>query len=124
MNFKDFELIPELIHKCESLGYLKPTPIQQQAIPSVLEGSDLIGCAETGSGKSAAFLLPLIQRLRTKASLQGIRALVVAPTRELALQIEGMYRQLALKDSPKCVVVIGGARDRKSTRLNSSHANI
>src|SRR6185312_1619934 len=110
MKFKDFELIPELVHKCESLGYLKPTPIQQQAIPPVLGGSDLIGTAETGSGKTAAFLLPIIQRLRTKASLQGIRALVVAPTRELALQIEGMYRQLALKDSPKCVVVIGGAR--------------
>jgi ATP-dependent RNA helicase RhlE len=109
MNFNNFELIPELIRKCESLGYLKPTPIQQQAIPAALTGADLIGCAETGSGKTAAFLLPLIQRLKGKASVPGIRALIVAPTRELALQIESSYRQLALKESPRCVVVIGGA---------------
>jgi ATP-dependent RNA helicase RhlE len=119
MNFKEFELIPELIHKCESLGYLKPTPIQQQGIPLALAGSDLIGCAETGSGKTAAFLLPLIQRLRKKGSIPGIRALIIAPTRELALQIESAYRQLALKDSPKCVVIIGGAsmqRQKESLR--------
>jgi ATP-dependent RNA helicase RhlE len=78
----------------------------------------MIGCAETGTGKTAAFLLPIIQRLKAK-SLPGIRVLVIAPTRELASQTESAYRDFALKSSPRCVAIIGGAsmqRQREALR--------
>jgi ATP-dependent RNA helicase RhlE len=79
-----------------------------QAIPLILEGSDLIGCAETGTGKTAAFLLPIIQRTEAKAR-PGVRTLILAPTRELASQIEASYRSLVPKKSASCVTLIGGA---------------
>ena len=108
MNFSQLGLTPALVRICESLQYTEPTPIQQQAIPVVLSGSDLIGCAETGTGKTAAFLLPIIQRM--EATMRpGVRLLVLAPTRELASQIEASYRQLAPKRSPRCACLIGGA---------------
>jgi ATP-dependent RNA helicase RhlE len=108
MIFTELQLKPELARTCASLGYTEPTPIQREAIPIVLTGSDLIGCAETGTGKTAAFLLPIIQRLM-ESPRPGIRVLIIAPTRELALQIETSYRQLAPKKSPRCVSIIGGA---------------
>jgi ATP-dependent RNA helicase RhlE len=108
MSFTELELKPELARTCAALGYTEPTPIQREAIPIVLSGSDLIGCAETGTGKTAAFLLPIIQRLAERPR-PGTRVLIIAPTRELALQIETSYGQLAPKKSPRCVSVIGGA---------------
>ncbi|MBA2733659.1 MAG: DEAD/DEAH box helicase [Acidobacteria bacterium] len=108
MNFSELGLQPALVRICESLGYKEPTPIQKQAIPVILSGTDLIGCAETGTGKTAAFLLPIIQRMEATAR-PGVRVLVLAPTRELASQIEESYRQLAPKKSPRCVCLIGGA---------------
>ncbi|HVF50021.1 MAG TPA: DEAD/DEAH box helicase [Pyrinomonadaceae bacterium] len=107
MNFLELGLQPAFVRGCEALGYTEPTPIQQQAIPIVLSGSDLIGCAETGTGKTAAFLLPLIQRMAENPR-PGVRVLVVAPTRELVSQIEASYRELAPKKSPRCVSIIGG----------------
>src|SRR5204862_6636966 len=86
MNFSELGLQPALLRRCEALGYTEPTPIQRQAIPVVLSGSDLIGCAETGTGKTAAFLLPLIQRISVTPGA-GVRVLILAPTRELASQI-------------------------------------
>jgi ATP-dependent RNA helicase RhlE len=111
-------LQPALVRVCESLGYNEPTPIQTQAIPVVLDGSDLIGCAETGTGKTAAFLLPIIQRLSERAR-PGIRVLILAPTRELATQIEASYRSLApKKNAPRCITIIGGAgMNRQSDAL-------
>jgi ATP-dependent RNA helicase RhlE len=108
MNFSQLGLQPALVRGCESLGYSKPTPIQQQAIPVVLSGSDLIGCAETGTGKTAAFLLPIIQRM-AEIPRPGVRVLILAPTRELVSQIVDSYAQLAPKKGPRCVAVIGGA---------------
>ncbi|MBA2733506.1 MAG: DEAD/DEAH box helicase [Acidobacteria bacterium] len=108
MNFAQLGLEPALVRGCESLGYTEPTPIQQQAIPVVLSGSDLIGCAETGTGKTAAFLLPIIQRMMENPR-PGVRVLILAPTRELVSQIVDSYRQLAPKKSPRCVGIIGGA---------------
>ena len=94
MNFSELGLDDALARVCESLGYTEPTPIQTQAIPVVLSGADLIGCAETGTGKTAAFLLPIIQRM-SQQPRPGIRLLVLAPTRELATQIEASYRSLS-----------------------------
>ncbi|HEX7176527.1 MAG TPA: DEAD/DEAH box helicase [Pyrinomonadaceae bacterium] len=108
MDFSQLGLQPALVRVCESLGYTEPTPIQKQAIPVILGGADLIGCAETGTGKTAAFLLPLIQRMSEQAR-PGVRLLVLAPTRELATQIDASYRSLApKKNALRCVTVIGG----------------
>ena len=108
MDFSQLGLQPALVRACESLGYTEPTPIQKQAIPVILGGSDLIGCAETGTGKTAAFLLPLIQRM-SERERPGVRLLVLAPTRELATQIDASYRSLAPKKGAlRCVNVIGG----------------
>src|SRR5918998_2382054 len=107
MNFAELGLRPALTRRCESIGYTEPTPIQKRAIPFVLEGVDLIGCAETGTGKTAAFLLPTIQRMSERPR-PGVRVLVLAPTRELASQIVDSYEQLAPKGSAACALVIGG----------------
>src|SRR5688500_19472317 len=93
MNFSQLGLAEAQVRACESLGYTEPTPIQQQGIPVVLSGRDLIGCAETGTGKTAAFLLPIIQMISARPR-PGIRVLVLAPTRELALQIQENYQAL------------------------------
>jgi len=113
MTFKELGLQSALAEKCESLGFTEPTPIQQQAIPAVLEGADIIACAETGTGKTAAFLLPLIQRL-SENKPKGVAVLVLAPTRELATQIEAACRQFAPKKL-RCVALIGGAGYKQQT---------
>jgi ATP-dependent RNA helicase RhlE len=111
MNFSQLGLAPAQVNTCESLGYKIPTPIQRQAIPVVLSGRDVIGCAETGTGKTAAFLLPVIQRL-SENSRPGVRVLVLAPTRELALQIDQHYTALNQAKSNRSVIAIGGANIR------------
>jgi ATP-dependent RNA helicase RhlE len=108
MNFSELGLRPAYARRCESLGYEKPTTIQERAIPVVLTGADLIGCAETGTGKTAAFLLPTMQRM-SETPRPGVRVLVLAPTRELVTQINESYKQLAPKGNAKCAAVIGGA---------------
>ena len=111
MNFSQLGLAPAQVRACESLGYNTPTPIQRQAIPTILSGSDVIGCAETGTGKTAAFLLPIIQRL-SESARPGLRVLVLAPTRELALQIQENYTALNQTKSNRSVIAIGGANIR------------
>jgi ATP-dependent RNA helicase RhlE len=111
MNFSQLGLAPAQVRSCESLGYTEPTPIQKQGIPVVLSGQDLIGCAETGTGKTAAFLLPLIQKMTEKAR-PGVRVLVLAPTRELAMQIQKNYRELNRVKANRGVTIIGGANIR------------
>ena len=108
MDFSQLGLAREQLSACESLGYNEPTPIQRQAIPVILSGRDVIGCAETGTGKTAAFLLPIIQNLSAKP-LPGLRVLVLAPTRELALQIQKNYGELNRIKNNRSVIAIGGA---------------
>ena len=104
MDFSSFSLDRRILVGVRDCGYSSPTPIQVQAIPPVLSGRDVLGLAQTGTGKTAAFALPLLQGLiAADAEPRGpIRVLVLAPTRELALQIHDSL-------------------DRKSTRLNSIH---
>lgn len=111
MNFSQLGLAPAQVRVCESLAYNTPTPIQRQAIPIVLSGRDVIGCAETGTGKTAAFLLPIIQRL-SESARPGLRVLVLAPTRELALQIQENYTALNQTKTNRSVIAIGGANIR------------
>ncbi|MBV9209075.1 MAG: DEAD/DEAH box helicase [Acidobacteria bacterium] len=115
MNFAELGLSPAQVRACESLEYTEPTPIQKEAIPVILKGADLIGCAETGTGKTAAFLLPIIQRISERAR-PGIRVLILAPTRELATQIEASYRSLVQKKkAARVVTIIGGAGMARQT---------
>ena len=111
MNFSELGLAPAQVSACESLNYKTPTPIQCQAIPVVLSGRDIIGCAETGTGKTAAFLLPIIQRL-SENFRPGLRVLVLAPTRELAMQIHENYTALNQGKTNGSVIAIGGANIR------------
>ncbi|MBL8482015.1 MAG: DEAD/DEAH box helicase, partial [Rhodocyclaceae bacterium] len=93
MNFSDLDLLPELLQAVADSGYTEPTPIQRQAIPVVLAGRDVMGGAQTGTGKTAGFTLPLLQRLAPTANTSPsparhpVRALILCPTRELALQV-------------------------------------
>src|SRR5207253_10159098 len=94
MLFEDLSLSSNILKAVEDEGYTNPSPIQEQAIPYVLDGRDLLGCAQTGTGKTAAFALPILQYL-TKHKTQGtpyLRVLVLAPTRELASQIGESFR--------------------------------
>lgn len=108
MIFTELGLHTALAGRCASLGFTEPTPIQRQAIPVILSGSDLIGCAATGTGKTAAFLLPMLQRLSVKPS-DGVRALILAPTRELASQIAENLKMLDAKKKATSVTIVGGA---------------
>ena len=87
MTFKELDLIEPILKALQQTGYTTPTPIQEQAIPVLLKGKDLLGCAQTGTGKTAAFAIPLIQRLYQSDHKKGIKALILTPTRELAIQI-------------------------------------
>ena len=111
MDFSQLGLAPAQLSACKSLGYNEPTPIQRQAIPVILSGRDVIGCAETGTGKTAAFFLPIIQKL-SERSRPGLRVLVLAPTRELALQIQKNYGELNHAKANRSVIAIGGANIR------------
>jgi ATP-dependent RNA helicase RhlE len=108
MDFSQLGLAPAQLSACKSLGYNEPTPIQRQAIPVILSGRDVIGCAETGTGKTAAFLLPILQNL-SATPRPGLRVLVLAPTRELALQIQKNYGELNRVKANPSVIAIGGA---------------
>jgi ATP-dependent RNA helicase RhlE len=107
MPFASFKLHPDLLRGIKELGFTRATPIQEQAIPPALEGKDLLACAMTGSGKTAAFLLPILHRLMGKPR-GTTRALVITPTRELAAQIEEHLRQLAVHTPLSGAAVFGG----------------
>ncbi|MEQ1518263.1 MAG: DEAD/DEAH box helicase, partial [Usitatibacteraceae bacterium] len=114
MSFAALNLIPELLRAVEAQGYTEPTPIQAKAIPAVLEGRDIMGCAQTGTGKTASFTLPLLQLLAPHASSSSsparhpVRALVLVPTRELAAQVEESVRTYSKYLPLRAAVVYGG----------------
>jgi ATP-dependent RNA helicase RhlE len=107
MSFKDYQFHPKINAGIASCGYTTPTPIQKEAMPSVLKGRDILGLAQTGTGKTAAFVLPLLQRLVSDPR-KNIRALIVAPTRELAEQIHVNIGQMAKHTNIRSVVIYGG----------------
>jgi len=109
MSFDTLGLRAELLKAVESKGYIRPTPIQTQVIPAILQGQDIFARAQTGTGKTDAFALPLVQMLSPgKNKLRHPRALVLAPTRELALQVGESIKAYARKVSIRCTVVYGG----------------
>ncbi|WMJ73868.1 DEAD/DEAH box helicase [Cytophagaceae bacterium ABcell3] len=111
MSFNKLNLIKPILEAVESEGYESPTPIQQEAIPYILEGNDLLGCAQTGTGKTAAFAIPVLQLLSGSAYQHKsgkIKALVLTPTRELAIQIGDSFAAYGKKLPLKHTVVFGG----------------
>ena len=111
MTFSDLNLIPPLLKAAEEAGYETPSPIQAEAIPPVLAGRDLLGCAQTGTGKTAAFAMPILQRLGGEHPARGarsIRALILTPTRELALQIDESFEAYGCHMTLRHCVVFGG----------------
>jgi superfamily II DNA/RNA helicase len=114
MSFESFGLHPDLMRAIAEVGYTSPTPIQSQAIPVVIEGKDVMGAAQTGTGKTAAFTLPILQRLMPHANSSAsparhpVRALILAPTRELADQISQNVTQYARYVPLRSAVVFGG----------------
>ena len=111
MTFEELNLAPAIVQAVHEQGYTTPTPIQEQAIPAVLAGHDLLAGAQTGTGKTAAFSLPILHRLTqggTQKPAGGIRALILSPTRELAAQIEDNLRSYAQHLPVKSTVIFGG----------------
>lgn len=105
-SFSNLNLVPELIEACKNLGFSKPTPIQAKAIPPALEGSDIIGLAQTGSGKTAAFAIPILNRLWHDQ--QPYYACILAPTRELAQQIKETFDSLGALMGVRATCIVGG----------------
>ena len=112
MLFTDLKLIEPIIKAVQQEGYTHPTPIQQQAIPLILQGQDLLGCAQTGTGKTAAFAIPMLQLMAGRPSnnpkAKPIRTLILTPTRELAIQIEESFRAYGSFLPLKTCVIFGG----------------
>ena len=119
MNFEQFSFDQRIVARINAVGYTTPTPIQQQAIPMVLKGRDVMGLAQTGTGKTAAFMLPILQRL-TQGPLRRVRALIIAPTRELAEQIYQVSLELSKNTNVRSVSVYGGvSKVSQVSRLRS-----
>jgi ATP-dependent RNA helicase RhlE len=118
MRFESLNIIEPILKSIKEEGYTIPTPIQEQAIPIVLQGTDLIGCAQTGTGKTAAFAVPILQLLSKNKSFgkkRKIRSLIVTPTRELAIQIEESFKAYGRYTGLTCTVVFGGVNQNPQT---------
>lgn len=105
-GFAELRLSSWLVEQCRQLGLKQPTPVQLGCIPAILEGRDCLGCAKTGSGKTAAFVLPILQKLSEDP--YGIFCLVLTPTRELAYQIAEQFRVLGKPLGLKDCIIVGG----------------
>jgi ATP-dependent RNA helicase RhlE len=119
MHFESLNIIEPILKSLKEEGYTIPTPIQVQAIPIVLQGTDLIGCAQTGTGKTAAFAVPILQLLSKNKSFdrkKKIRSLIVTPTRELAIQIEESFKAYGRHTDLTCTVVFGGVNQNPQTK--------
>lgn len=118
MTFEQLNLIEPILKALKDQNYTTPTPIQAEAIPTLLEGNDLLGVAQTGTGKTAAFSIPIIQQLYKENShggRKGIKALVLTPTRELAIQIEENVKEYSKYTSLRHTVIYGGVPQKKQT---------
>lgn len=127
MSFEKLHLSAPVLEALNQIGYTTPTPIQEQSIPSLLEGKDLFGCAQTGTGKTAAFALPIIEHLNTQEEYRGkrpIRCLVLAPTRELAIQINENFRDYSKNTKLRTAVIFGGVNQNKQVNQLSAGIDI
>ena len=123
MNFETFNFHPSIMAGVRALGYSIPTPIQSQGIPPIMQGRDVIGLAQTGTGKTAAFALPILQCLQSD-SRGRIRALVISPTRELAEQISEVFNDLGSRSGLQSVTIYGGVSMDQQIRNLRAHPEI
>lgn len=114
MNFKDLKIIDPILKALEEQGYESPSPIQEQAIPYLLNRRDLLGCAQTGTGKTAAFAIPILQLMSEdkKKPDKNLRALILTPTRELAIQIEESFTDYGKHLGLRCCTIFGGVSQK------------
>lgn len=127
MHFNELNIIAPILKAIEEEGYTTPTPIQEEAIPLILKGNDLMGCAQTGTGKTAAFSIPIIQMIHNKKTDKGkrkIKALIVTPTRELAIQIGDSLKAYGRHAGLSSTVIFGGVSQNKQTRSLSAGIDI
>jgi len=120
MQFNSLNIIEPILKSLEKEGYLNPTPIQAQAIPIILEGTDLLGCAQTGTGKTAAFAIPILQLLsanKINDKKKKIRSLIITPTRELAVQIDESFKTYGRYTGLSCTVIFGGVKQAQQTSI-------
>ena len=126
MTFENLNIIEPILKALKAEGYEKPTPIQAEAIPVLLNKQDLLGCAQTGTGKTAAFAIPILQILHTEnANQKGprpIKALILTPTRELAIQIDESFQSYGKNTSLKHLVIFGGVSQH--SQVNSLRAGV
>ena len=123
MKFSELELIEPLLNAVKEMKYDIPSPIQEQAIPAIISGRDIFGCAKTGTGKTAAFALPILQKLYSRDESEKyprtIKALILAPTRELAIQINETFEAMNPQVNLKSAVIFGGVRQGSQvTKIN------
>jgi len=118
MLFRSLDIIDPILKAVEEEGYTTPTPIQAESIPIILKGTDLLGCAQTGTGKTAAFAIPILQLLSAQAAFikkKKIRSLIVTPTRELAIQIEESFKAYGRHTGLTCTCLFGGVNQNPQT---------
>jgi ATP-dependent RNA helicase RhlE len=129
MTFKELEIVEPIMRALKHVGYTHPTPIQEQSIPILLQGKDLLGCAQTGTGKTAAFAIPILQHLfldkqKSNDNNRRIKALVVAPTRELAIQIGDSFTEYGRFTGIRNTVIFGGVKQGAQTTALSRGVDI
>ncbi|SCI89547.1 ATP-dependent RNA helicase rhlE [uncultured Clostridium sp.] len=127
MLFKDLNIIKPILNSIEESGYEKPTAIQEKSIPSILAGRDILGCAQTGTGKTAAFAIPILQRIIAEKKVDNerkLKALIVAPTRELAIQIGENVTTYSKYLDIKSTVIFGGVNQSSQVRKIKSGVDV
>lgn len=128
MLFKDLHLLSPILKALEAEGYTEPTPIQQQSIPHILRGKDLLGCAQTGTGKTAAFAIPILQNLvlqqKENENNHDIKALILTPTRELAIQIDESFGAYGKHTGIRHAVIFGGVSQFHQTKELKSGVDV
>lgn len=124
MTFSDLQLLPEIQEALREKGYVQPTPVQEQTIPAVMQGRDVLSLAQTGTGKTAAFALPILHVLATTPQVKGCRVLVLAPTRELAIQIHDNFSAYGKKLPFKMALLYGGVGQQAQEQALKRHPSI
>src|ERR1041384_6425690 len=123
MSFEELDIVEPILTALREKGYKNPTPIQQQAIPAIISGRDVVACAQTGTGKTASFSIPLLQKLSLRNQRSAIRALVLVPTRELAIQVSDNVHEYGKHLSVRPVLVFGGVPQTKQVQNKIGRAS-
>ncbi|MFM9055450.1 MAG: DEAD/DEAH box helicase, partial [Bacteroidota bacterium] len=124
MTFDELNLLPEILEALRQKGYQHPTPVQEKTIPAVMQGRDVLSLAQTGTGKTAAFALPILHRLATSAQAKGVRVLVLAPTRELAIQIYDNFSAYGKSLPFRMALLYGGVGQQPQEQALRKHPAI